>query len=348
MPSFKLSIHKQFYTEENFKEIPLNLPIYLSEMANEIVTFLEDWISDKEFIKNKTSGSTGQPKNIQLKKTAMWASAKKTCHFFKLDKKSTALLCLPVKYIAGKMMLVRAIVSGMDLYIEKPSSNPFDQLEKKIDFAAITPHQLSHSLETLNSKSIQNIIVGGAPFSMPLQQKVQKLSINFYETYGMTETCSHIALRKVNGTNFQEDFETLDGVIIDTDQRQCLTIKAPGLTDELLITNDIVDIIDENHFKWLGRYDYVINSGGIKIFPEQVEKILSGIIHQNFFITSQPNDALGEKVVLVLEGNTFSEIEMSQLEKYIAENLSSFEKPKEILFKKEFSRTENGKVLRVL
>lgn len=348
MPLFNITIHSRSFTEQDFRELTQYLPSYLNEMAIEIVSFFEEWFLEKDFIEIKTSGSTGNPKTIQLKKSAMLASAKKTCQFFNLNHSHSTLLCLPVKYIAGKMMLVRALVSGMDLNIAKPSANPFEKLDKTIDFTAITPHQLSQSLETLKNKNIKNIIVGGAPFSMPLQLQVQKLPIQFFETYGMTETCSHIALRKVNGTGAQETFETLEGITINTDQRQCLTIKAPELSKELLITNDIVETVDKNHFKWLGRFDNVINSGGIKIFPEQVEKKLSGLIQQHFFITSQPDDILGEKVVLVIEGITFSKIELNQLKEKIAAQLDNFEYPKVIIFKNKFEYTESGKFKRVL
>ncbi len=313
---------------------------------NLIYSFLQNWFDDSEFILAQTSGSTGEPKNIHLSKQSMINSARMTNEFFGLNSSKTALLCLPASYIAGKMMLVRALVGGFNLITVEPKSNPFENLEIVIDFAAVTPFQLQHSLKTIKNKSIKNIIVGGGQVNKQLESRIQDISTRFYETYGMTETCSHIALRQLNGSEKSDCFTVLFGVSILQDDRECLVIKAPHLHKTEIITNDIVELKDKNSFRWLGRFDSVINSGGIKIHPEQLEKKLEGIIPTSYFITSIPDEVLENKVVLIIESEQYTiEIE-SELRLKLEEVLTKFEIPKQIFYVPNFNYSQSNKILR--
>lgn len=314
--------------------------------AAAVVDFLSNWFDESDEIITRTSGSTGIPKEIKLKKEAMRNSARMTNSFFGLEESKSALLCLPASYIAGKMMLVRALVGGFNLLVVEPSANPFENVQLAIDFTAITPYQLYHSVETLTTKQIKNVIVGGGQLSSRLENLVQHSEIAFYETYGMTETCSHIALRRVNGVDKSDVFTVLKGVGIAIDSRNCLIINAPHLHEELIQTNDLVAINGTSSFKWLGRFDSIINSGGVKVHPEQVEKQLEELIPQRFFIAGVPDEVLENKVVLVIESESYSLSDQQQLRTSMEQLLKRYEIPKEIYFVNAFVSSEGNKILR--
>jgi len=324
-----------------------NLPLFwknniVNNYNNDIYVFLQKWFDDSDEVIAHTSGSTSKPKAIKLTKTAMRNSARMTNAFFGLDASKTALLCLPVSYIAGKMMLVRAITGGFNIVTVEPQANPFENLDINIDFAAITPYQLNHSAETLKSSKIKNIIVGGGHVSSKLEILAAGIPASMYETYGMTETASHIALRCFNGENKSDYFTALKGVNISQDERGCLVIDAPHLSRIPLITNDIVEIRNERTFRWLGRSDSVINSGGIKLFPEQIEKKLETIIASNFFVSSLPDETLGEKLILVIE----SKAPVENLRRTLQTVLGKYEIPKEIFYIDQFQYSISNKILK--
>jgi|LQYC01.1.fsa_nt_gi O-succinylbenzoic acid--CoA ligase len=309
-----------------------------------IQSFLAEWFSNRPFIETQSSGSTGIPKIIKLPKQSMINSAQKTIDFFNLSSSHTAFLCIPTQYIGGKMMLVRAIVRGFNLLATRPASNPFLAISTKVDFSAITPYQLYHSIETLKERDIKKIIVGGSPINAKMEEMANALATKIYETYGMTETSSHIALRKVNGKDKSDYFSLFDGAAIDLDDRGCLIITAPFITNERIITNDMAEIIDSRQFRVLGRFDNVINTGGVKVHPEQIEHKLASIIHQPFYITSVPDEILNNRIVLVLEkDNNFNERMLPEKIKGI---LTKYEIPKEIKIVNKIELTETGKVTR--
>lgn len=308
--------------------------------------FLTDWFDDSDAIITQTSGSTGVPKEIRLAKHVMRNSAKMTNSFFELGETKTALLCLPASYIAGKMMLVRAIVGNFNLICTEPKANPFEDINVDIDFTAITPYQLSHSVKTLKNTNIKNIIVGGGHVNTKLESLTQEIPSALYETYGMTETASHIALRKFNGDDKSNVFSILNGVKIRQDERNCLVLSAPHLIAGELITNDMIEIIDEKSFRWLGRADSVINSGGVKIFPEQVEKKLEQLINERFFVSSISDEILGEAVILIIECNKESAIFYKQEIYRQSMLLDKYEIPKEIFYNENFSYSISSKILR--
>jgi O-succinylbenzoic acid--CoA ligase len=296
--------------------------------------FLLDWFDSKSFIEMETSGTTGAPKTISVSKQAMVDSALATGDFFELQPGNKALQCLPVKYVAGKMMLVRAMILGLDLEFVAPSSHPLDSNEIDFDFVAMVPLQAQNSIAEL--KKVKKMIVGGASVNKTLEKQLLKLSTEVYETYGMTETITHIAARKLG----EKAFTVLPYVTISYDDRNCLVIHAPRISPEVIITNDIVELVNENQFLFLGRMDNVINSGGIKLIPEQIEEKLASKIQQRFFISSKPDNELGEHVVLVIEG------EKHELEDSIYESLDKYEKPKEVVFISRFTETSSGKIMR--
>lgn len=322
---------------------PLESP---DSWENSIYSFLKNWFDDSEEIVTHTSGSTGKPKEIRLSKEAMRNSARMTNAFFQLDVSRTALLCLPASYIAGKMMLVRALVSGFQLVCVEPKANPFAEINIPLDFTAITPYQLHHSAENLKSYPVKNIIVGGGHVGSVLEKLATEIPASMYETYGMTETASHIALRCFNGDDKSDYFKVLPGVSIRLDDRGCLAINAPHLSRNELITNDIVELKDESSFRWLGRADSVINSGGVKIFPEQVEKKLETLIPERYFIASVPDEKLQNKVVLVIESEQYDSVRLEQLKAQFHRQLDRYEMPKAILFVPQFICSPGNKILK--
>ena len=316
-----------------------------------VFDFIRTWLYDSvHSFAVQTSGSTGSPKLIQHSRESMIASALTTCDFFQLKKNDAALLALPSTHIGGKMMIVRSIIREMKLICIEPKSNPLEELtyDGEIEFAAFTPMQMSMILDSTSSAThlshINKIILGGGEVSYPLRQRLQAISSSVYETYGMTETISHIALRKINGAGRSDYFTILEGVKISTDERDCLVIEASHLSTETLVTNDIVSIISPNEFMWLGRYDNVINTGGIKIHAEEVERKLKPHIKDNFFITGLTDDKLGQKVSLVIETPRYDKQDDSIMIDIFNSRLEKFERPRKVLTIEKFSYTENGKI----
>jgi O-succinylbenzoic acid--CoA ligase len=296
--------------------------------------FLLDWFDQKEYIEMKTSGTTGLPKLVRLQKQAMIQSALATGDFFDLKPGDKALLCLPVRFIAGKMMLVRSLILGLDLDITEPSTAPLELNKGMYDFVAMVPLQVQNSIKDL--KNIKKLIVGGAKMDTALEEKLLPLKTEVYETYGMTETITHIAARKVG----EKVFTVLPNVKISKDNRGCLVIDIPAISKEPVITNDLIELIRENQFTFLGRIDNIINSGGVKLIPEQIEAKLIGKINSRFFVTGIPDSLLGEKLILVIEG------EKQDFASDFFDVLDKYEKPKEVVFVPKFKENENGKLLR--
>jgi len=258
----------------DFNNLEINNLHPETDFEKKVIFFLKEWFSDSKTVKVQTSGSTGVPKVIEIEKEKMLNSAKMTCDFLNLKKGNTALICLPIEYISGKMMVVRSISRKLRLIISDPSLKSLENLNDSIDFCAMTPLQVENSLEKIHF--IKNLIIGGASVSESLKKKISQTLLpshsptQIYETYGMSETLSHIALKKIYPSQ-DEYFSIFDDIEISTDERNCLKISAPQLNSEILQTNDLVEIKNQNQFKFLGRIDNVINSGGAKIFPEQLE-----------------------------------------------------------------------------
>ncbi|MFE3847667.1 AMP-binding protein [Flavobacterium sp. LB3P45] len=296
--------------------------------------FILDWFDNKSYLELNTSGTTGAPKIIRIEKQAMVNSALATGDFFNLSPGDRTLHCLPTKYIAGKMMFVRSFILGLDMDFVAPSSHPLLHNEIKYDFVAMVPLQAQNSL--LELKNVKKMIVGGAKMSKSLEKSLSKLKTETYETYGMTETITHIAAKKTG----EKYFTILPNIKIYQDDRNCLVINAPKISSETIVTNDLVELINESQFEYLGRIDNVINSGGIKLIPEQIEDKLFNKIHSRFFVTGIQDPVLGEKVIVVIEG------EKQNLDESTFDELDKYEKPKEIFYVSKFIETHNGKIKR--
>ena len=234
-----------------------NLETLKNSVDSDITTFLQEWYDPKDHVIGHTSGSTGTPKEIRLLKKDMLASARLTNEFFNICPSSNLLLCLSPNYIAGKMMIVRTILSGANLVTVKPSSSPLQNIEEDIDFAAMVPMQVITSLSSPETATklahIKQIIIGGAAVSPTLEQQLQQIPTACYGTYGMTETVSHIALRQINGGKRSPYYFALGKVTFEKDERECLIIHAPHLQQQTFVTNDIIQLTDATHFEWLGR-----------------------------------------------------------------------------------------------
>jgi len=314
----------------------------------EVGQFLTAWLNTENHIVVHTSGSTGAPKLIKIQKQYMINSALATGDYFGVQKNTSALLCLSAGYIAGKMMLVRAMILGWHIDIVAPRTNVLDQINKVYDFGAMVPLQLHHALERLHI--FKKLIVGGGKVPYSLQLLIKDKPTEVYETYGMTETVSHIAVKRMNPkTENQKEtlcFEALPNITLSQDDRNCLIIEAPKLSDQKIITNDIVELKSLKKFVWKGRFDNIINSGGVKLYPEEIETKLQIILKLPFFVTSTPDDRLGHKLILIIESANKNEHQRFQEAVKGLKTLTAYEVPKTIYFLPEFVRTATGKIQR--
>jgi O-succinylbenzoic acid--CoA ligase len=307
------------------------------EWKADIGKFILQWIGSSPIFLVNTSGSTGIPKQIAVKRSAMIASALKTIRFFNVCAGSSALMCLPARYIAGRMMLVRAFVGGWNITFRNPAALNIGSGEK-FDFAAMVPLQADRLIDSgFDFNNIGTLILGGASTPVRMANVLQRF--NVWETYGMTETVSHVALRKCG----DDWFTPLDGVRLSTDGRGCLVIDAPDVAETTLVTNDVVELMEDGRFLFVGRADNIVNSGGIKLFPEKIEKKLNSVIDQPFAVTGLPDDLLGQKLVLVVASHTND----ASLKDRIAPLLDKYENPKEIIYIPQLFYTSNNKIDRV-
>lgn len=364
--------HKNFKLNNNSFFNVDELLTFAASFSVEIHQFLEDWFSENNFITVQTSGSTGKPKSIQLKKQLMQNSAFATGEYFNLKENTRALLCLPIQYIAGKMMLVRALTLGWNLDAVAPNSYPLKDIEKEYDFSAMVPLQVENSISQLYF--IKKLIVGGGVVSNQLQNKLQNSTTEVFATYGMTETITHIAAKKLNNfLSLQERitkksfktrsikktdyfvprnsafYQTLPNVTIYKDERNCLVIDAKNVAEQVIFTNDVVNLISDTQFEWLGRFDNVINSGGIKLHPEKIEEKFANSIENRFFVAGIPDEKLGEKLVLIIELESKKAKDFKVFLQNRIKNLSiltKFEIPKEIYFVDAFVETATKKIQR--
>jgi O-succinylbenzoic acid--CoA ligase len=319
---------------------------------NQVLTFCKDWLAGKEFITFYTSGSTGTPKEIKASRLQLKASAHLTISTLGLAKGQTSLVCLDTRYIAGTMMLIRSLEADMNMIVVPPTSNPLKSIHSTIDFTALVPLQVETILQTGQQgdlEKIRKIIIGGASLNIKTEKIISNFKNDIYTTYGMTETFSHIALRKLTGADKHDYFQTLGDTHVTLDSRECLVIHAPHLSKEALVTNDLAELIDEKKFKWIGRIDDVINTGGVKVIPEKVESIIAGIFNQlnlnnRFFITGIPDSILGQGIALIIEGNPFEKGIQESLVHNVREKLSRFDVPRSIHFIKKFIETDTHKI----
>ncbi|MCQ2212384.1 MAG: AMP-binding protein [Bacteroidaceae bacterium] len=276
--------------------------------------FISDWRNANPFLHVHTSGSTGKPKDLLVEKSRMEASARMTCRFLGLHEGDTALLCMPLDYIAGKMMVVRAQVQGLRLISVEPSSTPLDGVDEPIDFAAMVPMQVVRSLGNPKLRQIRHLIIGGGAIDEGLEAELRTFPNHVWSTYGMTETLSHIALRPINGPEATLWYTPMDGVSISLNADGCLVIDAPQVCSERLTTNDIAELNPQGQFRIVGRRDNTINTGGIKVQIEEVERLIASPL---IMITSAPDPVLGETVVTLMDEKA-SEADAERIHEAIA------------------------------
>lgn len=328
-----------------------------------IVIFVQNWVNGSDSFEFHTSGSTGSPKAIKISRSQIEASIKGTAKYLNLRSGENILLCLNPNYIAAIMMVARGLFLNMDVHITRPTSNPILEIKNtKVDFASFVPLQIYRMIKSGQLKElsgIKNVLIGGAPLSDDAFAKLAELGNNNFATYGMTETVSHIALMQISGDFLNATYTVLPNIQIGISTENCLWIKGSVTNNELIQTTDVVELLNPNEFKWLGRKDNVINSGGIKIHPEQIEKIIKvefarlGIPNE-FYVTGIKDENLGKRLVLMLEVDLQSPLRVTMSEESILSSISSiiegkyskYHVPKKILFQERFARTESGKVKR--
>lgn len=285
---------------------------YKPSIRQDLHRFIEEWHNSSPTITVYTSGSTGIPKRMEVEKRRMVNSARTTCDFLGLKKGDSALLCMPLKYIAGKMMVVRSLVAGLRLITTEPSSHPLRNLKEIPDFAAMTPMQVYSTIkdpkETEKLRQIKVLIIGGGAIDTVLQQKLRYFPNKLMSTYGMTETLSHIALRQLNGSAASDWYTPLENVKVRLSNTGTLIITAPKVCDRELVTNDLAEINSKGQFHILGRTDNVINSGGIKLQIEEIEDALRPHIQVPFMITKRKDLQFGEIVTLLYSGSSSPEL----------------------------------------
>lgn len=311
-------------------------------IRTELYDFLEEWFSESPAVSVQSSGSTGIPKIMQAEKSRMIASAEMTCNFLGLKKNDSALLCMPLKYIGAKMVAVRAIVRNLNLLCAEPSMNPLQHLDAAPNFLAMTPAQVHAGLQNPKEKALlqntEHLIIGGSAVNTALAEELEQFPHHVWSTYGMTETLSHIALRRLNGKNKSDWYQPFEGVTISLSHEQTLVIHAPKVCPDVLTTNDIAEIDNNGRFKILGRKDNIINSGGIKLQIEKIEEQLSSVLPFPFQVTSLPHERFGEIPVLLVQGEQdfpFQEKFQNVPDKYA--------RPKHVFFVKELPKTETDK-----
>ena len=274
-----------------------------SEFLQDLEAFVQEWQNYEPTVWVHTSGSTGTPKPMQVEKERMMASARLTCSFLGLKEGDSALLCMPLQYIAGKMVVVRSLVAGLNLIPVAPSGHPLKDLKEVPTFAAMIPMQVYNTLQVPEERTklmkIKHLIIGGGAIDEALANDLKSFPNHVWSTYGMTETLSHIALRKLNGQDASDWYTPFNNVRIRLSEEGTLIIHAPNVCAEELTTNDIAEINGEGKFRILGRKDNTINSGGVKIQIEQVEGLLKKHLDIPFQITARKDTKFGEIVVLI-------------------------------------------------
>ncbi|WP_029902893.1 AMP-binding protein [Prevotella sp. 10(H)] len=330
------------YTPDIFRSKGIPAFALKSDFHYKLYLFLQEWFSRSPFVKVLTSGSTGAPKEMMMEKERMMNSAELTCSFLGLKEGDKALLCMSLDFIAGKMMVVRALVAGLDLYIVPVSGHPLKDTKETFDFTAMIPMQVYNSLQSEEERSklekIKNLLIGGGAIDAQLEKTLNPFPNNVYSSYGMTETLSHIALRKLNGEDASESYMPFSSVKLSLSGDNALIIDAPLVAGERLYTNDIAKINEDGSFRIIGRKDNVINSGGIKIQAETLEELLKPFIKGQFAITSLPDQKFGEIVVLVAEENV-NELLFKDVH-------PTYYQPKKIIKIDKIPLTETGKISR--
>lgn len=311
----------------------------IKNVTPEAENFITEFTDSRDYVEVHTSGSTGVPKQIRLLKADMIRSAEASCRFFGITSASRLVCPLSASYIAGKMMIVRAAAGGAELFMETPSNNPVTMDYGTIDLLPVVPSQLVSLLaDSDKCAKIRQVIVGGGAVPEVMKTALKNAPFEVFATYGMTETASHVALSDLKTGNGV--FQALPGISFDVDDDYCLKINAEGFSFSGIQTNDVVKLLDDKHFVWVGRRDNVIITGGVKVHVEEIERKISHLIPGDFYVIGVPDNFWGQKVVLY---STVS-VDLASLRPY----LTKFEMPKEIRIAENFAYTPTGKIKRII
>ncbi|QNH63477.1 AMP-binding protein [Hymenobacter sediminicola] len=341
----------------DIQKYPAQAPKDLNGYEARVLDFCRQWLNGTLEFGLRTSGSTGQPQSLTMKRQQLTASARRTGDYFDLGPGDRMLVCLNCEYVGGIMMLVRGFERNMHLTIVEPHADPLALLPQgaEFDFASFVPLQLRAVLEAGHAPRLnrmKGILVGGAAVEKSLEKEIQKLKVPVYLTYGMTETASHIALRRLNGPDVQTTYHVLPGIEVAQDARGCLTVRADVTDNQLITTNDRIQLLDAHTFEWLGRADFVINSGGVKVQAEKVEQVLEVALTElgqgrRAFVAGRPDVRLGEQVTAFLEGTKLTHAQQEHLRTLLSQRLSKYEVPRDFVYVPQFRTTASGKLDRL-
>lgn len=345
---YELDIKKQTLTLDGVTYSPEEIQRFLKDKPEYagLHTFLVQWFDGNPDLRVHTSGSTGKPKELVVRKEQMMQSARLTCDFLHLKNGNTALICMSMDFIAGKMMAVRALVAGLDIHFIPTCGHPLEKVEQPFRFLSMVPLQVFNTLQVPEErerlKQSDILIIGGGAIDQALEEELKEFPGEIYCTYGMTETLSHIALRRINGPQASVSYRPFSSVALSLSEEGTLVIDAPLVNDEQQVTNDIAEIHADGSFDILGRKDNTIISGGVKIQIELMEKLLKPLLQTPFAITSQPHPKFGEIVVLLVVPPVNTEI----LKKEMAKVFSPYQLPKKIFLVDAIPETGSGKISR--
>lgn len=305
--------------------------------------FAKEW-RNNDTLACHTSGSTGTPKEIRIEKEHLLASARRTADFFRLDSSSLLYSCISPDFIGGKMMFVRQQLLGCRLQWEEPSNRPLERVTERISLLSVVPSQMIHILDNLDQMPpIDNILVGGSAIPASLRKRIADSGLKAYESYGMTETASHIALRRIEEN--PGPFHALGDITV-FDEDGALGITIPCW--KTIVTNDCAEVLNPKEFYIKGRKDNIIISGGKKINPEIIEEKLSASLKIPFYISSLPDDKWGERLILIAENQDGNDGTMKDRIRAVCEALlAPHEKPKELYLTHHLERTPSGKIKRI-
>jgi O-succinylbenzoic acid--CoA ligase len=349
-----LLLNGRKFSYDAIRQYPAMLDAPVNGYEARVLDFIRQWLNGVQEFVLTTSGSTGTPQPITLRRRQLEASARRTGDFFDLGPGDRALVCLNCEYIGGMMMLVRGLERQMHLTIVEPAADPLTLVPPtaEFDFAAFVPLQLRTLLDNGQAprlNQMKTILVGGATVDSTLQKALQPLQVPVLHTYGMTETCSHVALRRLNGPEASSSYRILSGIAAGQDTRGCLTLRGDVTDDQLIVTNDRVQLLDDHSFEWLGRADFTINSGGVKVQAEKVELVLEVALAElgqprRCFVAGRPHERLGEQVTAFVEGPALAPPLEKQLHTLLEARLDKYERPRQLTYLPAFQTTATGKL----
>ncbi|MDU0372459.1 AMP-binding protein [Hymenobacter endophyticus] len=353
-----LLLNGREFRYQDIQQYPARAPQELNGYEARVLDFVRQWLNGAQEFGLRTSGSTGQPQLIQMKRRQLEASARRTGDYFDLGPGDRMLVCLNCEFVGGLMMLVRGLERRMHLTIVEPHADPFALVPAaaEFDFTSFVPLQLRAVLaagQASRLNRLKGILVGGAAVEKSLEKEIQQLRVPVYVTYGMTETASHIALRRLNGPDVQPSYRVLPGIEVSQDTRGCLTVRADVTENHLVTTNDRIALApDGRSFEWLGRADFVINTGGVKVQAEKVEQVLEVALTElnlgrRAFVAGRPDKRLGEQVTAFLEGPKLAAAQQEHLLQLLRQRLDKYEVPRELVAVPEFRTTASGKLDRL-